>query len=225
MRAMILAAGRGVRMRPLTERIPKPLLTIGGEPLIVHLIGRLAKAGFDDIVINHAHLGEQIVDRLGDGQAFGVQIRYSPELPQALETGGGIYNALTLLGGQPFVVVNGDIGTDFPFERLPARPSGVRRRSSSAVSGSSPTLCARPPTSMVAGPSSRVRVSLSRSLSRGSMWTFCTKRFCACSIASTFPRRDRTRGTHIRAAVRSRRLCRQWGICKCFAVSLRATGG
>lgn len=125
MRAMILAAGRGVRMRPLTERIPKPLLTIGGEPLIVHLIRRLAKAGFNDIVINHAHLGEQIVDRLGDGQAFGVQIRYSPELPQALETGGGIYNALTLLGGQPFVVVNGDIWTDFPFERLPARPSGL----------------------------------------------------------------------------------------------------
>ncbi len=125
MRAMILAAGRGVRMGPLTERIPKPLLTIGGEPLIVHLIGRLAKAGFNDIVINHAHLGEQIVDRLGDGKALGVQIRYSPELPQALETGGGIYNALPLLGDQPFVVVNGDIWTDFPFERLPARPSGL----------------------------------------------------------------------------------------------------
>ena len=125
MKVMILAAGRGVRMRPLTEHIPKPLLTIGGEPLIVHLIRRLAKASFNDIVINHAHLGEQIVDRLGKGQAFGVQIRYSPELPQALETGGGIYNALPLLGDQPFVVVNGDIWTAFPFERLPAHPSGL----------------------------------------------------------------------------------------------------
>ncbi|MFQ5761228.1 MAG: N-acetylmuramate alpha-1-phosphate uridylyltransferase MurU [Acidiferrobacterales bacterium] len=125
MRVMILAAGRGVRMRPLTDRIPKPLLTISGEPLIVHLIRRLAKAGFNDIVINHAHLGEQIVDRLGDGKAFGVQIRYSPESPQALETGGGIYNALPLLGEEPFVVVNGDIWTDFRFERLPARPTGL----------------------------------------------------------------------------------------------------
>ncbi len=125
MRVMILAAGRGVRMRPLTDRIPKPLLTVGGEPLIVHLIRRLAKASFNDIVINHAHLGEQIVARLGDGEAFGVQIRYSPELPQALETGGGIYNALTLLGDQPFLVVNGDIWTDFPFERLPAHPPGL----------------------------------------------------------------------------------------------------
>jgi N-acetyl-alpha-D-muramate 1-phosphate uridylyltransferase len=125
MRVMILAAGRGVRMRPLTDHIPKPLLTIGGEPLIVHLIRRLAKAGFNDIVINYAHLGEQIVDRLGDGEAFAVRIRYSPELPQALETGGGICNALTLLGDQPFVVVNGDIWTDFPFERLPAHPKGL----------------------------------------------------------------------------------------------------
>lgn len=123
MRVMILAAGRGVRMRPLTDRIPKPLLTIGGEPLIVHLIRRLAKAGFDDIVINYAHLGEQIVDRLGDGQALAVQIRYSPELPEAFETGGGIYNALPLLGEQPFIVVNGDVWTDFPFERLLAHPS------------------------------------------------------------------------------------------------------
>lgn len=125
MRVMILAAGRGVRMRPLTDRIPKPLLTISGEPLIVHLIRRLAKAGFNDIVINYAHLGEQIVDRLSDGKAFGVQIRYSPELTQALETGGGIYNALPLLGEEPFVVVNGDIWTDFPFERLPAHPTGL----------------------------------------------------------------------------------------------------
>lgn len=125
MRAMILAAGRGVRMRPLTDRVPKPLLTVGGEPVIVHLIDRLAKAGLNDIVINHSHLGQQIVDRLGDGQALGVQIRYSPELPTALETGGGIYNALPLLGKQPFLVVNGDIWTDFPFERLSTQPAGL----------------------------------------------------------------------------------------------------
>ncbi|WP_043757525.1 N-acetylmuramate alpha-1-phosphate uridylyltransferase MurU [Imhoffiella purpurea] len=111
MRAMILAAGRGERMRPLTDTCPKPLLQAGGKPLIVHHIERLAAAGIRDLAINHAHLGEQIESALGDGSAFGVRIRYSPE-GEALETGGGIFRALPLLGPEPFLVVNGDIWTD-----------------------------------------------------------------------------------------------------------------
>ena len=110
--AMILAAGRGERMRPLTDHTPKPLLRVAGKPLIVHHIMRLAAAGFRQLVINHAHLGEHIVAALGDGAAFGVQIRYSAEAPAALETGGGIFQALPLLGAAPFLVVNGDIWTD-----------------------------------------------------------------------------------------------------------------
>ncbi|EXJ13290.1 Glucose-1-phosphate thymidylyltransferase [Imhoffiella purpurea] len=108
---MILAAGRGERMRPLTDTCPKPLLQAGGKPLIVHHIERLAAAGIRDLAINHAHLGEQIESALGDGSAFGVRIRYSPE-GEALETGGGIFRALPLLGPEPFLVVNGDIWTD-----------------------------------------------------------------------------------------------------------------
>jgi len=117
MRAMILAAGRGERMRPLTDRLPKPLLQAGGKPLILHLIEGLAAAGFRQLVINHAHLGEQIEERLGDGSQWGVEIRYSPE-GRALETGGGIFRALPLLGPGPFLVVNGDIWTDLDFARL-----------------------------------------------------------------------------------------------------------
>ncbi|MFD2113585.1 N-acetylmuramate alpha-1-phosphate uridylyltransferase MurU [Thiorhodococcus fuscus] len=113
MRAMILAAGRGNRMRPLTDHCPKPLLRAGGKPLIVHHIERLAAAGIRDLVINHAHLGEQIEAALGDGSALGVRIRYSPE-GEALETGGGIFRALPLLGPEPFLVVNGDVWTDCP---------------------------------------------------------------------------------------------------------------
>jgi N-acetyl-alpha-D-muramate 1-phosphate uridylyltransferase len=112
MKAMILAAGRGNRMRPLTDHTPKPLLVAGGRPLIQHHLERLAAAGIREIVINHAHLGEQIETRLGDGGQFGVQIRYSVE-PTALETGGGIFNALPLLGPDPFLVINGDIWTDW----------------------------------------------------------------------------------------------------------------
>ncbi|MCX7626921.1 MAG: nucleotidyltransferase family protein [Methylophilaceae bacterium] len=117
MKAMILAAGRGERMRPLTDHTPKPLLCIGGKPLIVWHIENLAKAGFRELVINHAHLGQQIESALGNGARFGVSIRYSPER-EALETAGGIANALPLLDDAPFVVVNGDIFTDYDFARL-----------------------------------------------------------------------------------------------------------
>jgi MurNAc alpha-1-phosphate uridylyltransferase len=114
MKAMILAAGRGERMRPLTDHTPKPLLTVAGRSLIVWHLERLAVAGFRDIVINHAHLGEQIEALLGDGAAWGLRIRYSPEPPGALETAGGIANALPLLAGdEPFLVINGDIFCDW----------------------------------------------------------------------------------------------------------------
>jgi MurNAc alpha-1-phosphate uridylyltransferase len=116
---MILAAGRGERMRPLTDRTPKPLLPVAGKPLIVWHIERLAKAGYRDIVINHAHLGDQIEALLDDGSAWGVSIRYSEEPPGALETAGGIANALPLLGDEAFLVVNGDIWCDLDFGSLP----------------------------------------------------------------------------------------------------------
>jgi len=118
---MLLAAGRGERMRPLTDHTPKPLLQVGGKPLIVWHIERLARAGITDLVINHAHLGAQIENALGDGSRYGVHIRYSPEHPSALETAGGIAHALHLLGDEPFVVVNGDIYCDYDFAHLPAR--------------------------------------------------------------------------------------------------------
>ena len=114
MKAMILAAGRGERMRPLTDHTPKPLLKVGGKPLIVWHIENLAKAGFKEIIINHAHLGQQIEDALGDGKTWGVSIQYSPE-KVALETAGGIANALHLLADEPFLVVNGDTFTDINF--------------------------------------------------------------------------------------------------------------
>lgn len=124
-KAMILAAGRGERMRPLTDTVPKPMLPVAGRPLIAHLVERLARAGFDEIVINHSHLGAQIEGFLGDGSGYGVRIRYSHEAGGGLETGGGILKAIPLLGGTPFTVVNGDIWTDYPFERLPREPSGL----------------------------------------------------------------------------------------------------
>ena len=117
MKAMILAAGRGKRMRPLTDHTPKPLLMAGGKPLIVQHLERLARAGFRDLVINHAHLGERIETALGDGSRWGVRIAYSPEAT-ALETGGGIFRALPLLGPEPFLVVNGDVWTDLDFSLL-----------------------------------------------------------------------------------------------------------
>ncbi len=115
--AMILAAGRGARMRPLTDHTPKPLLKVGSKPLIVWHIERLAQAGFKEIVINHAHLGQQIEHALGDGSSWGVHIQYSPE-PIALETAGGIANAMPLLGKAPFLVINGDVFADIDFANL-----------------------------------------------------------------------------------------------------------
>jgi len=117
MKAMILAAGRGERMRPLTDQTPKPLLKVGDKPLIVWHIENLVKAGFKEIVINHAHLGEQIEDTLKDGGEWGAHIQYSPE-KVALETAGGIANALHLLGESLFLVVNGDIFTDIDFAQI-----------------------------------------------------------------------------------------------------------
>jgi MurNAc alpha-1-phosphate uridylyltransferase len=114
MKAMILAAGRGERMRPLTDHTPKPLLQVGGKPLIVWHLERLAKAGFKEVVINHAHLGKQIEQALGSGSVWGLSIEYSAEI-KALETAGGIANALPLLGDSPFLVVNGDVFTQINF--------------------------------------------------------------------------------------------------------------
>jgi len=116
---MLLAAGRGERMRPLTDETPKPLLPVGGKPLIVHLIDALVAEGFREFVINHAWHGAMIEAALGDGSGFGASIAYSPEGGRALETGGGIRHALPLLGSDPFVAVNADIWTDFPFGNLP----------------------------------------------------------------------------------------------------------
>lgn len=117
MKAMILAAGLGTRMRPLTHHTPKPLLPVADKPLIVWHLERLAAAGFRDIVINHAWLGDQIEEALGNGERYGVSIRYSAE-PEPLETAGGIQRALPLLGQAPFLLVNGDIWTDYPFAQL-----------------------------------------------------------------------------------------------------------
>jgi MurNAc alpha-1-phosphate uridylyltransferase len=121
---MVLAAGRGQRMRPLTDTTPKPLLEVAGETLLTRHLRRLAAAGIREVVINHAWLGAQVESTVGDGHAWGLQVRYSPEEP-ALETGGGITAALPLLGEEPFVVVNGDVFTDYPFEQLPREPDGL----------------------------------------------------------------------------------------------------
>ncbi|HLY97421.1 MAG TPA: nucleotidyltransferase family protein [Sideroxyarcus sp.] len=131
MRAMILAAGRGERMRPLTDHTPKPLLQAGGKPLIVWHIERLVRAGITDLVINHAHLGAQIEQALGNGSRFGAHIRYSSE-GTALETAGGIAFALHLLGDQPFAVVNGDVYCDYDFAHLPALAATLQQGQNSA---------------------------------------------------------------------------------------------
>lgn len=123
MKAMLLAAGRGERMRPLTDATPKPLLEAGGRALVARLIERLAQAGFTELVINHAHLGHRIEAALGDGTRFGVRIRYSPE-STALETAGGIAHALPLLGREPFAAINADLHTDYPFAALRAALRG-----------------------------------------------------------------------------------------------------
>lgn len=117
MKAMILAAGKGERMRPLTLHTPKPLIPVAGQPLIEYHIRALRKAGFHELVINHAWLGAQLEAYLGDGARWGVSIHYSPE-GEPLETGGGIYQALPWLGEEPFLVVNGDVWTDYAFDSL-----------------------------------------------------------------------------------------------------------
>ena len=126
MKAMILAAGRGERMRPLTDHTPKPLLEVRGKPLIVHHIERLAAAGFKEIVINIAHLGYMIPEALGDGSKWGVKLLYSDEQHAgALESAGGIVKALPLLGDDPFLVVNGDVWTDYPYDPAFALPDSL----------------------------------------------------------------------------------------------------
>jgi len=119
MKAMILAAGRGERMRPLTNDLPKPLLEVGGRSLLAWHLGALARAGIAEVVINLSWQGAKIPAALGDGSAFGLRIRYSDEGPVALETGGGIFRALPMLGPQPFLIVNGDVWCDYDFARAP----------------------------------------------------------------------------------------------------------
>ena len=145
MKAMILAAGRGERMGALTDRIPKPLLEVGGRPLIEHQVLRLGEADYRDIVVNLAWHGEMIAARLGDGSRFGVHIRYSREPERALDTGGGIRRALPLLGDRRFVVVNSDVWSDYDFAMLrdasPKRCAHRSRRQPRAPSRRG--LCAR----------------------------------------------------------------------------------
>jgi MurNAc alpha-1-phosphate uridylyltransferase len=118
MRVMLLAAGRGERMRPLTLERPKVLLEAGGQPLIAHHLHALARAGYTEVVINTSWLGERIREALGDGARYGLRISYSEEVPDPLETGGGIFRALPLLGPEPFAVINSDVWTDYPYARL-----------------------------------------------------------------------------------------------------------
>jgi N-acetyl-alpha-D-muramate 1-phosphate uridylyltransferase len=125
MKAMLLAAGRGERMRPLTDTLPKPLLSVGGAPLIAWHLAALARAGIREVVINLSWLGEKVRAALGDGASYGLSIRYSDEGPVALETGGGILRALPLLGPAPFLVVSADVWTDIDFARLRLEPDAL----------------------------------------------------------------------------------------------------
>jgi len=118
MRAMLLAAGRGERLRPITDTLPKPLVPVGGRPLIAWHLTALARAGIREVVINLSWLAQRLRDALGDGSAYGVSITWSEEGPVPLETGGGIFRALPLLGPGPFLVVNADIWTDIDFATL-----------------------------------------------------------------------------------------------------------
>ena len=118
MRAMILAAGRGERMRPLSDAVPKPLLEVAGKPLVVHAVERLVAAGFVELVVNLGHLGRRIRERLGDGARWGASIAYSDEGDRPIGTGAGIVRALPLLGPAPFVLTSADLWTDFRLERL-----------------------------------------------------------------------------------------------------------
>ncbi len=123
MKAMILAAGRGKRMQPLSDSIPKPLLPVAGKPLLAHHLMALAKQGIREVVINLSYLADKVQAVIGDGSDYKITIHYSLE-PTALETGGGIYQALPLLGKEPFLVISADIWTDFPFEKLPQDLNG-----------------------------------------------------------------------------------------------------
>lgn len=125
MKAMILAAGRGERMRPLTDTTPKPLLRVGGQCLIEYHLRALVRAGINEAIINLGHLGNQIEALLGSGQRYGITIRYSREGDHVLDTGGGIYHALPLMGPEPFLVINGDIFTDYPFGNLQRHPTAL----------------------------------------------------------------------------------------------------
>lgn len=118
MKAMILAAGRGERMRPLTDSLPKPLLEVGGKPLIVYHLEKLAAIGIVDVIINVAYLAEKMCDYLGNGSRWGLRIHYSRE-PEALETGGALLQALPLLGDEPFLLINGDVWVDIAFDEIP----------------------------------------------------------------------------------------------------------
>ena len=122
---MVLAAGRGERMRPLTDQVPKPLLTVRGKPLIIYHLEKLSRLGVKRVVINLAWLGGQIRDALGDGARWNLQIRYSEEGAEALETGGGIFRALPWLGPQPFLVVNADVFTELDFGAIHLAPEAV----------------------------------------------------------------------------------------------------
>jgi len=124
MKALIFAAGLGERMRPLTDRTPKPLLHAGGKPLIVWHLEKLAAIGVSEVVVNTSWLAEQFPSVLGDGSRWGLRLAYSYEGPVPLETGGGMQRALDLLGGEPFLAINGDIWTDFDFSHLPPEPEG-----------------------------------------------------------------------------------------------------
>lgn len=124
MKAMILAAGRGERLRPVTDRVPKPLVRVGDLPLIGHHLRALATAGFHEVVINVAYRGAQIQAALGTGQAYGLQIRYSVEIPGALDTGGGVRRALSLLGDAPFALISADVWSDFDYANLPCMGCG-----------------------------------------------------------------------------------------------------
>lgn len=125
MKAMLLAAGRGERLRPLTDEVPKALVEAGGKPLLVWHLERLARAGFRDAVINVSHLGSRIVERVGDGGRYGLRLHYSRER-ERLETAGGIANALPLLGPEPFLLVNADVYCEYDFSRLMKLQLGER---------------------------------------------------------------------------------------------------
>lgn len=124
-KAMVLAAGRGARMRELTDGLPKPMVRVAGRPLIEYHLMNLARAGVEDVVINLGWHGDRIRDAIGEGRRFGLHVKYSDEGWPALEVGGGIHNALPLLGAAPFVVINGDVFSDFPVARLVERATAL----------------------------------------------------------------------------------------------------